>query len=98
MRAKLTSSCGASSRTRSSLELVSHRCRSCPTFQIPPSWRGVASLCARPLAVGPLPGSPPCFGAIASAARNRFASACRSFHPMAPFLSTSGRNSQNVSP
>ena len=35
---------------------------------------------------------------LGSAARNRFASACRSFHPIAPFLSTSGRNSQNVSP
>ena len=34
----------------------------------------------------------------ASAARNRFASACRSFHPMEPFRSTRGRNSQNVSP
>ncbi|MDE2360427.1 MAG: SUMF1/EgtB/PvdO family nonheme iron enzyme, partial [Betaproteobacteria bacterium] len=35
---------------------------------------------------------------LASAARNRFASACRSFQPMAPFPSTSGRNSQYVSP
>ena len=31
-------------------------------------------------------------------ARNRFASACSSFQPMAPFLSINGRNSQNVSP
>ena len=33
-----------------------------------------------------------------SAARNRLASPWRSFHPMAPFRSTSGRNSQKVSP
>ena len=33
-----------------------------------------------------------------AAARNRFASASRSFQPMAPFRSISGRNSQNVSP
>jgi hypothetical protein len=32
------------------------------------------------------------------AVRSLFASACRSFHAMAPFLSISGRNSQNVSP
>jgi len=37
-------------------------------------------------------------GELGSAARNRLASACRSFHAMAPFLSTSGRNSHNVSP
>jgi hypothetical protein len=33
-----------------------------------------------------------------TASRNCFASACKSLHPMVPFLSTSGRNSQNVSP
>ena len=35
---------------------------------------------------------------LASAARSRCASACKSFQAMAPLRSTSGRNSQNVSP
>ncbi len=39
-----------------------------------------------------------CGASAESASRNRFASACRSFHAMLLFLSISGRNSQNVSP